>query len=169
MFTATQLICHAIGDYVLQSDWMASNKTKSVVPALCHVITYALPFLFLRPSWLALAVIVSTHFVIDHWRLARYVVWAKNWIGRREPLYRCKRIIPVQEGWACGMPADKSERCHYHGATDFIEYKAVNLPFTECATTGYTPNTPPFMAVWLMIIVDNLMHVTINALALRYL
>jgi hypothetical protein len=81
MITADQLLCHAIGDYVLQSDWMASEKTKRSVAALAHVLTYALPFLWLRPSLPALAVIVGTHFVIDRWRLARYVVWAKNAIG----------------------------------------------------------------------------------------
>jgi hypothetical protein len=50
MITADQLVCHAIGDYVLQSDWMANTKTKRSVACLAHVATYALPFLFLRPS-----------------------------------------------------------------------------------------------------------------------
>lgn len=78
MITADQLVAHAVGDYVLQSDWMANEKTKRSVAALCHVVTYALPFLFLRPSPAALAVIVGTHFVIDRWRLARFVCWLKN-------------------------------------------------------------------------------------------
>lgn len=79
MITADQLVAHAVGDYVLQSDWMASNKTNRSTAALAHVVAYSLPFLFLRPSLAALAVMAGTHFVIDRWRLARYVVWAKNW------------------------------------------------------------------------------------------
>ena len=83
MITADQLVAHAVGDYVLQSDWMANEKTRRSVAALCHVLTYALPFLFLRPSLAALVVIVGTHFVIDRWRLARFVCWLKNapWPG----------------------------------------------------------------------------------------
>jgi hypothetical protein len=78
MITADQLVCHAIGDYILQSDWMATEKTKRSIAALIHVLTYMLPFFILRPSLAALFVIVSTHFVIDRWRLARFVVWVKN-------------------------------------------------------------------------------------------
>ena len=99
MITADQLVCHAVGDYILQSDWMANEKTKRSLAALIHVVTYALPFLFLRPSALALAVIVSTHFVIDRWRLARFVCWAKNrpWPGTG----------PWAECAATGYPAER--------------------------------------------------------------
>lgn len=148
MITATQLLCHFIGDYFLQSSWMANEKTKSHVPALVHVLTYMLPFLFLRPSWPALFVIVSTHFVIDRWRLARYVCWVKNFIGpKREVFYR----------------SDDGER--------LVPYYALlrNTPWVECQATGYPPETPVWLATWLLIIVDNIMHVVINGLALRYL
>ena len=77
-FTADQLVAHAIGDYILQSDWMADNKTKSNFAAAVHAITYTLPFLFITQSIPALAVICGSHFVIDRWRLARFVVWLKN-------------------------------------------------------------------------------------------
>jgi hypothetical protein len=126
MITADQLLCHAIGDYVLQSDWMATEKTKRSVAALAHVLTYMLPFLFLVSNWKQMVVIVGTHFVIDRWRLARFVVWVKNWMGP-------------------------------------------NLSWQECKGTGYPPDRPAWLAVWLLIIADNIMHVTINGLALRFL
>jgi len=85
--TADQLLCHAIGDYLLQSHWMATEKTKRSFAAFCHAVSYAIPFYFLNPSWLALATIIVSHFYIDRWRLARFVVFAKN------------RIAPVDE-WA---------------------------------------------------------------------
>lgn len=81
MITADQLISHGIGDYILQSDWMASQKTKKSLAAAVHALVYALPFLFLTQAPWALVVIIGTHFVIDRWRLARYVVWAKNFLG----------------------------------------------------------------------------------------
>jgi hypothetical protein len=127
VITADQLLCHAVGDYVLQSDYMATTKTKKSIACLAHVVTYALPFLFLRPSWAALAVIVGSHFVIDRWRLARYVCWVKNFLG----------------------PG--------------------NRPWKECAATGYPPDRPPWMSVWLLIIADNVMHIALNGAALRWL
>lgn len=98
MITADQLVAHAVGDYVLQSDWMATEKTKRSIAALAHVLAYGVPFLFLRPSVGAMAVIVGTHFVIDRWRLARYIVWAKNWLGPNRPWSECV---------ATGYPADR--------------------------------------------------------------
>lgn len=76
-----QLLLHLFGDYITQSDWMAQNKTKHVWPALIHGIVYSIPFLLLGISGMAWFVICSTHIVIDHFRLARYVVFAKNWIN----------------------------------------------------------------------------------------
>lgn len=99
MITADQLLLHAIGDYVIQSDWMATEKTKRSLAALIHVVTYVLPFLLLTTSPAALAVIAGTHFVIDRWRLARFVCWTKNWPwpGRR----------PWSECVGTGYPSDR--------------------------------------------------------------
>lgn len=73
-----QLLAHLWGDYIFQSDWMALNKSKRSWPCLVHVILYTACFLFVTTSWKALAVIGLTHFVIDRFGLARYVVFAKN-------------------------------------------------------------------------------------------
>lgn len=81
MFSAAQLVAHAIGDYVIQSDRMATAKTSQSLWAALHAVSYALPFLLLTRSPAALAFIAGTHFAIDRWRLARYVCWAKNAIG----------------------------------------------------------------------------------------
>jgi hypothetical protein len=127
MITADQLVAHAIGDYILQSDWMATEKTKRSLAACAHVLTYFLPFLFLTRSLAALVFIAGTHFVIDRWRLARYVCWAKNW------------------PWP-GHPA-----------------------WSACVNTGYPSDRPVWLATWLLIIADNIMHVVLNGIALRYL
>ncbi len=62
---------------------MALEKTKRWWPAVVHAVTYGLPFLLLTHSVIALAVIVGSHAVIDHYRLARHVVYVKNFIAPR--------------------------------------------------------------------------------------
>jgi hypothetical protein len=42
-------------------------------------------------------------------------------------------------------------------------------PWKECTATGYPPDRPAWMAVWLMIAADNVLHVVINGAALLYL
>ena len=78
IFTADQIVAHLIGDYILQSHWMATEKTKRSVAAAVHAVTYTLPFLFITQSPEALAIILVSHFFVDRFRLARYVVWLKN-------------------------------------------------------------------------------------------
>ena len=63
--TADQVLAHAVGDYIIQSDWMADNKTRKSLAAGVHAVTYTLPFLFLTQAPLALAFIAGTHFLID--------------------------------------------------------------------------------------------------------
>lgn len=142
LISSDQLLCHAVGDYLLQSDWMALNKTKRWAPAIIHAMTYAIPFLLLRPSLLALAVIVGTHAIIDRLRLARYVVWAKNWIA------------PWDVTTATG-----------HDVT----WIPPNKPWAECSGNGYPIDRPAWLTTWLLIIADNVIHVVINGIALRYL
>lgn len=95
MFTADQLVAHAVGDYILQSHWMATEKTKQHTAAAIHAITYTLPFVLITQSAAALAVICGTHFLIDRYRLARFVVWLKN--GARGPV--------TATGYADDVPA----------------------------------------------------------------
>lgn len=121
----SELLAHAFGDYVVQSDWMAAEKVKHHGPAAAHAASYAACFLPLTRSWKALAVIGGTHFVIDRWRLAKHVCWAKN------------QLAPS-------------------------EYRPGHTP------TGHSADKPDWMAVWLLIIADNTMHLTINRWALRH-
>lgn len=125
MFTADQFVAHLVGDYIIQSDWMANEKRKRSLAAGVHALTYTLPFLFLTLNPWALAVIAGTHFLIDRFGLARYVVWAKN--------------LPY--------PGSK--------------------PWAECRNTGYPDERPAWLAVWLLIIADNTLHLICNALALK--
>ena len=155
LVTADQLVAHAVGDYIIQSDWMATEKTKRSVAAAVHAVTYSLPFLFFSPSLAALAVIVSTHFIIDRWRLARYIVWAKNWLAPWEVCDSGMRLA--------------HESCNEKHRLHQWHRLRPTPPWSECQATGYPPDRPPWLAVWLLIIADNIMHVLINAAALRWL
>lgn len=75
------LLAHLAGDYLLQSDWMANEKTRRWWPAWAHALTYGLPYVVVTRSPVALAAIVVSHAVIDHYRLARHVVWVKNLVA----------------------------------------------------------------------------------------
>lgn len=127
--TGDQLWAHALGDYVVQSDWMALHKRTSVFACGVHAISYSVGFWIIGASWTQLLFIAGTHFVIDHLAIARYIVWFKNKI------------------W------------------DWKTYPS----FAECDRTGYPNVGDAWMTVWLYIIVDNLLHVTCNAIAFRLL
>ena len=122
-----QLLLHLIGDYLIQTDWMAKNKTSNIWIATIHSAVYSLPFLLLSPSMFALAVIFVTHVAMDRYRLARFVVFAKNKLT--EP----------------------------------------GLQWCDACKTGFHKDTPPWLAVWLLIIADNTLHLTINYASLRWL
>jgi hypothetical protein len=123
------IVAHLFGDYVIQSDWMALEKTKRWWPAVVHAVTYGLPFLLVTRSPWALLVIVGTHAVIDRYRLARHVIWAKN----------------------------------------LLAPKTYRHPWAECAATGYHRSRPDWLAVWLMIIADNALHLVTNGAAVVWL
>jgi hypothetical protein len=42
-------------------------------------------------------------------------------------------------------------------------------PWSECKETGFSPDLPKYLSTWLMIIVDNIVHILINGAALTYL
>lgn len=73
-----EFLAHMLGDYVIQTDHMAARKTQAHGPAIAHALTYTLPFLAITRRWQPLTVIAVTHAVIDRYRLAKHVCWAKN-------------------------------------------------------------------------------------------
>lgn len=127
MFTADQLVAHAVGDYLLQSEWMATRKTSRSSATLLHCLFYLIPFLFITQNPYTLAVIGGTHFVLDRWHLAKHFIWLKN------------RPWPGSPRWSAR---------------------------TE---TGFPADTPPWLAGWLLIMVDNTLHIVINGLAIYYI
>ncbi|MFF4417458.1 DUF3307 domain-containing protein [Streptosporangium sp. NPDC001559] len=124
---AEAFIAHLAGDYVFQSHWMATEKVKRWWPAVVHGVMYTLPFLLITRSPWALLIIGGTHVVLDHYRAAKYVIWAKNLIAPR----------------------------------------ASRTPWKEAADNqGFPAGTPAGLATALLIVVDNTIHLAINAATL---
>lgn len=135
------VLAHLIGDYVLQSDWMATRKVKpgpndrhghaeSWLAAIVHGLTYGLPFLLVTQSPAALAAIVGTHIVLDHYRLAKQVIWLRNHFAPRGQ-------------W---------------------------IPWAQARTNGGMPAAVPAgLATAMVIVVDNTIHLAINAAAVAWL
>jgi hypothetical protein len=107
-----QLLLHLIGDYLLQSGWMAANKAKSHFAAFVHALVYSLPFILICPSL-----------------NAKRVAIVKNYLAPRK---------------------------HWPKNGDLSDF-------------GYHKCTPEFLAMWLLIITDNTLHLLINFVALKYL
>lgn len=117
-----QLILHLLGDYIFQNGWMANEKTKRWLPAITHGLVYSIPFLIIF-GFKAWVPIVTTHILIDRFRLIKYVLRVKEWNFKNEWGYKTEG-----EG-----------------------------------------SMPPFMWVWLMIIADNTIHLTINYISIYFL
>lgn len=91
------IVAHLVGDFLLQNDWIARNKTKSSLVCALHVTIYtAVHAVFVEAGtgwpWWAYAAIAVPHFVIDRWRLAAW--WMTN-ISRQRRFY--ERMGP----WSC--------------------------------------------------------------------
>jgi len=167
-FSAAALVAHLVGDYVIQSDKMANAKTSQSAWAAAHAVTYALPFLLITRSPLALAFIVGTHFVIDRWRLARYVCWLKNFFGSSWTLKQLRAFLPwlIHAGWARSVPIPDAVWSPYRSPPEPGDPPPDRRPWSECSATGYHRDRPAWLAVWLLILCDNTLHILCNAVAI---
>ena len=63
--TIIMILClHFVSDFILQSNWMAQNKSKSNLALFTHVLVYSLPFMLIG-FWYAI-INASLHFIIDY-------------------------------------------------------------------------------------------------------
>lgn len=112
------LLLHFVGDYLLQTSWMANEKTKRHLPAFLHALVYSIPFLFVCFNYFWFVIFI-THFFIDRYRLAMYWIQFINKTPNRDNF-------------------------------------------------GYPKETPNFLSMWLLFIVDNTFHILINSLSIYF-
>jgi hypothetical protein len=83
------LACHFVGDFAFQSTWMSVEKGKSWEVNFYHCATYTAVFvLFARPSYLAIAILLVTHFIIDSLK-ARYKLIGPIWVDQ------CLHVVTI--------------------------------------------------------------------------
>jgi hypothetical protein len=162
-----ELICHLLGDYVLQNHAMAMRKTSSWAWAALHVALYMLPFLVLTRAPAALAVMAGTHLVIDRFRLAKY--WVAFWgVGREGAVVSAIQEWQKRRHVIATYRADGWTIRSWRDLTDIGEGWRKEAAAFDAANPPIPP-APDFLAVWLLIIVDNTAHLAINHLSLVYL
>lgn len=76
---ALGFILHFVGDYLLQNDWMAQNKTKRWFPCAVHCLLYSIPFYWIVGQNPFMLIVFGTHYLIDRYRLAVYWIKFVNW------------------------------------------------------------------------------------------
>lgn len=178
-FIAAVLLAHLIGDYVLQNQWMADNKTKRLWPAIVHGAFYTLPFLLITLNPWSLLIIFGTHVVIDRYRLAKYIIWFKNQLAPKSSRFawspskaiktaRASTSPPIVTSGSTG-PLDAS--ILVTGTIAGMKVISVgdgikNPSKINDKNTGFPMSVPDWMRVWLMIIVDNTLHLVLNVLAI---
>lgn len=119
------LLAHLVGDYILQTHYEAVAKTVHWGPAFTHAAKYTAAFVPLTRNPKALGLIGGTHLILDHYRLAKHINWARNQFAPKD-------------------------------------YRAVGLE-----NMGSPKEVPSGLAMALMFITDNTVHMLINEWALN--
>jgi hypothetical protein len=142
------LLCHFVPDYLLQTDWMAMNKSKKSWNCLVHCLIYTVCFLLLTTSWKALLFIGVTHFILDrfHIILKKLIYW-KN----------CFPVGPVAPWRMCDSTG-------FYDDSPYNTYKQ-----NKHTDKKYGKPRHFFITMWLYIIHDNILHLICNLIALTLL
>ena len=70
-------LAHLIGDFLLQTEWMAVNKKDKLSAVFIHVLSYLIPFIFTGLSVWQLVLIGILHGAQDHSSFVMW--WIKFW------------------------------------------------------------------------------------------
>lgn len=89
------LVLHFIGDFLLQSDWVAVNKSKRNEVLTLHVLVYSL--CFLPFGW-------------KFWLLTFYSHWATDWVTSR---IASRLWFFGPTGWNMDTPGIRAEMAAY--------------------------------------------------------
>ena len=84
----------------------------------------------------------------------------------------CDALNVLNQGWDLMIahpPCTYLSRAGARWWKDPVRVLLADKAWKEAEVTGYAPDVPPWLAVWLLIAADNTLHLTINFLALRYL
>lgn len=145
------LLCHFIGDFLLQTDWMAMNKGKKTFNCLVHVLIYTACFTVLTLSWKALLFIAVTHFMFDRFPIIikKLIYWKNHFPTMMYPDFKY------------------CDTTGYYDDSPYNSKKAENDDFTKAwMPLAFGAPRHFFITVWLYIVTDNVLHLICNLIAL---
>jgi hypothetical protein len=59
------IVCHLLGDYVLQTDYIAKTKGDNLYHLIVHCVLYCLPFLVIFGLTWQLIPLLGFHYIVD--------------------------------------------------------------------------------------------------------
>lgn len=134
------LLAHLVGDYILQNNSMAQRKTSSWGWAFVHGVWYTFAYLVLN------MILIANGYPGFHW-------WALVIIGGTHIVIDRLRLVKYLIWAVNNVP--------------FVTPPEDRYSLAEArANGGYAKGMPPYMSTWLMIVVDNTVHLVINVLAI---
>lgn len=72
------IYAHLLGDFIIQTDWMAQHKKESSLRCGIHVLTYMIPFLLCGLLWWQLLLIAVQHYAIDRTHFVQWFMKVKG-------------------------------------------------------------------------------------------
>jgi len=72
------IYAHIIGDFLLQTDWMAKGKKESWWIAGIHTFFYMIPFILVHPSIQQAILIAAQHMIQDHSNFVKWLMVKKG-------------------------------------------------------------------------------------------
>lgn len=116
-------LLHILGDYFIQNDWMAGNKMKNSSVCLLHVATYSLPFLWVvDPIWCFLFVFL-THFFIDRFSLAGYIIRFKNRNWNKDHMLGFRPEVPDPLKWIVYVAVDNGLHLFFNTLAIWLSFQ----------------------------------------------
>ena len=81
-------MCHFLGDYVLQTDFLANTKKDNLYHLFIHCFLYCLPFYILFAIFevdggmilIYTAILFATHFLIDFLKIRKHINYVADQI-----------------------------------------------------------------------------------------
>ena len=75
------LACHMLGDYVLQTDFLAKTKGTNVWHMLAHCVTYTVPFAFVFGIDWRIWFLLVLHLLIDALKALHYIGYVSDQVA----------------------------------------------------------------------------------------
>lgn len=82
------LFAHLVGDYVLQSNYIAETKSSYIYHLFVHCVLYCLPFYVMKLAGFEVLYIFLTHIVVDFLKTRKKIGYAMD-----QSLHYCSLIV----------------------------------------------------------------------------